>query len=92
MKKAKFLFCLLATLYVASADAELSYCECGSFETGVTQYFMDIEGDQGCCTGMPMIDMTAYHVTYTLREGVWEKTGQTPMTTVNAMNKCCKKD
>lgn len=36
--------------------------------------------------------MTAYHVTYTLREGVWEKTGQTTMTPMDAMNKCCKKD
>lgn len=46
MKKAKFLMCLLASLFVVSLNAEPSECQCGSFETGTTHYFLDIEGNQ----------------------------------------------
>ena len=93
MKQLRIPLIGLFILSTSLVNAEETRCECGTFSTGITSYFMDIGEGQGCCSGTLLSGTLqgAYYTTYILREGVWQLATQTPLQPTAALNKCCPK-
>lgn len=64
-------------------------CDCGSFETGITQYYVLVEEGRGCCTSTLVTTVPGARKTYLLREGVYYENTTTPIQASQAQRICC---
>lgn len=53
MKKTILVLLLMLSLNLGSAGVSIQ-CNCGSYQTYTTQYYVSAEEGQGCCSGAPI--------------------------------------